>query len=268
MDLEAWAHDVDVDRPSVARMYDYYLGGSHNFTADRIAAAKVVGAMPAVPRIARANRAFLHRAIRYLLGQGVRQFLDVGSGIPTVGNVHDVAQRIAPETRVVYADVDTVAVALFQRLLEHNDRAVAIRGDLTQPKELITHPDVRGILDLDEPVGVLMVAVLPFVRDDAACRESTTWLRDHLPVGSHLALSHGLDTGFDPGQARAVEDVYEMTATPVTSRSRQRVLRFLSGFHLVEPGLVPPSRWRPDAPEDPAGRPEETGVVVGVGRVD
>jgi hypothetical protein len=266
MDLDTWARDVDIDVPSSARMYDYYLGGSHNFAADRQAADKVIAAMPQVPTIARANRAFLHRAVRYLLQQGVRQFLDIGSGIPTVGNVHEVTQRVAPDSRVVYADVDPVAVTLAQRLLEGNDHATAILADLRDPGVLLARPELRDVLDLSRPVGVLLVSVLHFVQDVDDPHGAVARLRDATVPGSWLVLSHGVDEGFAADQAEAVQGVYRGTKTPGGLRSRERIAAFFDGYELIDPGLVWLPEWRPagvgGVDEDPRG----IGIISGVGR--
>ena len=265
MDLRAWARDVDTDVPSSARMYDYYLGGSHNFTADRQAAAKVIAAMPQVPAIARANRAFLHRSVRFLLGQGIRQFLDIGSGIPTVGNVHELAHRIAPEARVVYADIDPVAVTLAQRLLDGTNRAAAILADLREPARLLAQPELLEVLDLSEPVAILLVSVLHFVPDADEPHRAVAWLRDACAPGSCLVVSQGIDEGFAADQAEAVQGVYRATTTPGGLRSRQQVTAFFDGYDLVEPGLVWLSQWRPDRSDEAEGHPERLGIVAGVG---
>src|SRR5689334_4703998 len=162
---EAWARDVDIERPSPVRMYDYYLGGSHNFAADRAAAEQVMAAIPNVREIAAANRAFLRDAVVYLLGQGIRQFLDIGSGIPTVGNVHEIARRVDPPARVLYVDTDPVAVAHSQQILTGNPDARAIAGDLTQPGAILDHPDFRSTVDIGRPVGLLLLSMLQFVPD-------------------------------------------------------------------------------------------------------
>jgi S-adenosyl methyltransferase len=264
MGTDEWAHGMDIEAPSSARMYDYYLGGSHNFTADREAAAKVIAAMPSAPRIARANRAFLHRSVRYMLAHGIRQFLDLGSGIPTVGNVHEVAHRVAPESRVVYVDIDPVAITLAGRLLDGDERAVAIRADLRRPQEVLQRPELLGVLDLTRPVGVLLVSVLHFVSDADDPHGVVASLRDSVVPGSYLALSHGLDTGFASEQAAAVQGVYRSTPTPGGLRTSEQIAAFFDGFELVEPGIVWLDQWRPDQ-ETAGGQPAETGIVAGVG---
>jgi hypothetical protein len=186
-----WTRDVDIDRPSAAGMYDYYLGGSHNFAVDRQAAEQVVKAIPNVRQIAVANRGFLREAVRHLLKLGARQVLDVGSGIPTVGNVHEVAQAVDHHARVVYVDIDPVAVIHAQQLLSGNDRATALAADLRHPEAILSHRSLRETLDLTQPVGLLLVSVLHFL-PDADAYPAVARLREALPPGSGLAISHNL----------------------------------------------------------------------------
>src|SRR5581483_6506441 len=171
--------------PSVARMYDYYLGGKDNFAADRQAAEQVIAAMPYVLQFTRANRAFLARAVTLMARQGVRQFLDLGSGLPTQENTHEVAQRVAEESRVVYVDNDPIVLTHARALLAGNDRTVVVQADLRDPRGVLDHPDVRGTLDLDRPVGVLLLAMLHFVTDDELASSIVTQLREALAGGSY-----------------------------------------------------------------------------------
>jgi hypothetical protein len=242
-------------------MYDYYLGGAHNFASDRAAAQKVIAALPATPAIASANRAYLARAVQFLVDAGVRQFLDVGSGIPTRGNVHEIAQAAAPDAKVVYVDVDPVAVTHSLALLRGNDRATAVHDDLLRPDRFLAHPDLRGLLDLTEPVGLLLVSVLHFIPDDGNPHAAVAQLREVLSPSSYLAISHGLREGFDPDAAATVRDVYSGTRSSASLRPRAEIARFFTGFDLVEPGLVDMTRWRPD----PAGEFQASGPGPGVG---
>jgi hypothetical protein len=272
-DLDQWAHrgGIDLRQATSARMYDYYLGGCNNFQADREAAEQVVARMPDVPLIARANRSFLRRVVRYLVGQGIRQFLDVGSGIPTVGNVHEVAQRDAPDSRVLYVDLDPVAVRHARHLLAGNPLAGAVEGDLRRPGELLEllgKPPVPEILDLTRPTALLMVSLLHFVPGPEA-HPAVARLRAALAPGSYLAVSHGASGGFDAGQAEAVQNVYQSTATPGGLRSGPEIADFFGDFELVDPGLVWVSQWRPEP--DPidegfGGDPRRSGILAGVGR--
>jgi hypothetical protein len=257
---------------TAARMYDYYLGGIHNFPADREAAREVVKRFPFIPAAARANRAFLGRGVRYLARAGIHQFLDIGSGIPTVGNVHEVAQEIAPDARVVYVDIDPVAVAESLDLLAGNERAVAVRGDLRSPDEILAHPQVRGMLDFAQPVGVLLAAVLHFVTEDDLAYGAVERLLGAAAPGSYLLASHVATEVFQaPGihLAGADEDVYQRrTATPGTIRTRPEVQRFFTGLELVDPGVVWVHEWRPDGDDlaGPVDVPHGSGLWAGVGR--
>lgn len=256
---------IQLEQPSGARMYDYFLGGSHNFEVDREAARKVIAAMPEVPLRAQANRAFLRRAVRFLVASGVRQFLDIGSGIPTVGNVHEIAQQADPASRVVYVDVDPIAVAHSQELLRDNPQAVILQEDLRNAEQIMTHPDVRGLLDFTQPIGVLMVAILHFLPDEAEPHRRVATIRDQLPFGSFLALTHGNLDRLTEAQRAPGEEVYRQD-TGFYSRSEEDIARFFDGFALVPPGLVWAPEWRPDSPS-PFSRPEDSIMLAGVGRI-
>jgi SAM-dependent methyltransferase len=263
---------IDQKPATAARIYDYHLGGTHNFPADRAAAQAVTEVYPLVPAMARANRAFLRRAVRYLVGTGIRQFLDVGSGIPTQGNVHEIAQALAPDARVVYVDIDPVAVAEGQEILERNPRATAIRGDLRAPQEILDHPQVRKLLDLDQPTALLLCAVLHFVTDDEVAHTSMARLRAAVPPGSHLVVSHATTMEHLAADDRNIDLVHTVyrrqTATPFTLRSRCQIEAFFAGLEMVEPGLTWVPLWRPD-PDDPSeftDCPTQCCGLAGVGR--
>ncbi len=257
--------DVDVDRPNPARMYDYYLGGFHNFAADRELAEQAIGAWPQVPTIARVNRDFLRRAVTYLVGQGVDQFLDIGSGVPTVGNVHEVAQGLAPKSRVVYVDIEPVAVTHSRQILAGNPRAVAVRGDLRQPQAILDHPEVRGLLDFSRPVGLLLVAVLPFIAGQELPQRVLGQLRRGLAGGSWLVLSHITSEFISPELTAKVDGLYRQSTSPVTWRDRDQVRGLFDGYDLMDPGIVLAERWRPDDAGPDQGR-EPCSVWAGVGR--
>jgi trans-aconitate methyltransferase len=232
-----------------ARIYDYYLGGVHHFPADRDAAEQVAAVYPFVPATARANRAFLRRAVGTLVDLGIRQFLDIGSGIPTSGNVHEIAQARVPDARVVYVDIDPVAVAESLELLEGNRFAAVIRADLREPRAILAHPAVRRLLDFTAPIGLLLAAVLHFVPEDDEAYGAVEYLVHALPSGSYLAVSHVASESFLPVTEASPpqEDVYRSrTATPGTVRTRADVARFFTGLELIEPGLVWADEWRPD----------------------
>jgi len=255
--LPDWApKDVDLTRPSAARMYDYYLGGAHNFEVDREVARKALGLIPEGVELAQANRAFLHRAVQYLLGQGIRQFVDIGSGIPTVGNVHEtVEQRVPGEGRVLYVDHDPVAVAHSEMILGNDHPGVRVlQGDLLRPQEILDSPQRRAVIDLDQPVAVLIVAVLHFVPESAEPEKLIQQFYDVVAPGSHLVVSHGTAEGASPTAARLAK-LYETATDRPTFRSRDRVGELFAGWDLVDPGVVWVPQWRPTRPEDAdAGR--------------
>lgn len=242
-----WApEDIDITRPSVARVYDYALGGSHNFAADREFAEQVFAAMPDAPRTARENRVFLRRAVQYLCAAGIDQFLDLGSGIPTVGAVHEVAHAADPTARIVYVDHEPVAVAHTRRLLADDDRITVLSADLRDPAAVLAAPEVREHLDLRRPVAVLLVSVLHFVDDEDDPAGIVAAYTGALAGGSHVALSHG--TTDDRADADGAVAVYNGTRSPgaMRARSHAEVRALLGGLTLVEPGLVRLPLWRPE----------------------
>ena len=251
----AWAPgEVDIETPSTARMYDYYLGGSHNFAADRELAEQAMAVWPDARHFAMANRACLRRVVRYLAESGIDQFLDLGSGIPTVGNVHEVARAANPKARTLYVDSDPVAHAHGEALLAGEPDARFLHADLRYPRAVLTSAQLTGFLDLSRPIAVLLFLALPFVPDDddpagivAAYREATV-------PGSYIALTHG--TGdYRPQAITQVRDVYEHASHSLTLRSKTQITDLLRGYELVEPGVVDTILWRPDpdAPADPLG---------------
>ncbi len=263
MERPSWAPEgIDLDRPNAARMYDYALGGSHNFAVDREMVEKVEAMMPGSSLIAHANRAFLRRAVRFCLDAGVRQFLDLGSGIPTVGSVHEVARPVAPETRVVYVDVDEVAVAHSQAILRDYPNATAIRGDARAPADILDHAEVRRMIDFSAPVAVLLIAILHFVPDEDDPAGLVRAFGEPLAPGSLLVLSHGTPDE-RPDDADTVGQLYRGTSTPLYLRSRSSVAALFGDFVLVEPGVTWVSAWRPEPGETETERRE---LLAGVGR--
>ncbi|MEV8094599.1 SAM-dependent methyltransferase [Kitasatospora sp. NPDC085879] len=257
---------TDLEKPNAARMYDYYLGGSHNFEADRQTARKAVELWPELPQIMRANRAFLRRAVQHLAETGITRFLDIGSGIPTFGPVHEAARQVAPDARVVYVDNDPVAVAHSRLLLQDDPASSVVQADLRYVDDLLARPEPAALLAEGEPVAVMLVAVLHFVPDDDDPHKLVARLRDALPPGSALVLSHASLEG-RPDQAGAHQDLYRRTPTPLTMRGRDAIEAFFDGFDLVEPGLVYLPEWRPDVPEAVGPHPERMTGVAGVGRL-
>lgn len=268
MERPDWApQGIDLSRPSVSRIYDYYLGGSHNFEVDREAARKAIDVFPGLPKIMQANRAFMRRAVRYAVSQGVTQFLDIGSGIPTFGNVHEVALETDPTCRVVYVDNDPVAVAHSRAVLEGTPGATVLAADFRSPRDILESEQVKRELDLDKPVALLLVALLHFIGDDTEPDKSIAAFRDALPSGSLLTLTHASTEGGPrtTDEGKHVQSVYSKTNAQLVLRSRAQVERFFEGFELVEPGLVSMPNWRPDSPVDQEDPVVFTGFA-GVGR--
>jgi hypothetical protein len=261
MERPSWAPEgIDLDRPNAARMYDYALGGSHNFAVDREMVEKVEAIQPGSSLVAHANRGFLRRAVSYCLDMGIRQFLDLGAGIPTSGAVHEVAQARIPDARVVYVDADPVAVAHGRAILAGNPYTTALAGDVRRAAELLADPAVTEVLDLSQPVAVLLIAVLHFVPDEDDPYAIVSGIRDRLVSGSHLVLSHGCQDE-RPEVAEKVRQAYRGTATPLALRPRDAIAQLFTGFDLVDPGLVWVTAWRPREPE-----PERNEMLAGVGR--
>jgi S-adenosyl methyltransferase len=253
------------DRPNIARVYDYLLGGSHNFAADRASAAEFLARWPDARETMIANREFLGRAVRFLAGQaGIRQFLDVGSGIPTMGNVHPIAQQAAPGARVVYVDIDEVAVLHSRAILDGNDHAIAIQADLRNPPAILDNPELRDLLDLSQPTALLLVAILHFLPDRDEPATLVGQLRGALAPGSYVVISHGTTDGQPQHVAEAMEH-YAQTTAEFQPRAHAEVLRFFDGLDLIDPGLVRVPRWRPDDPQD-AQLAERIAAYGGAGR--
>jgi len=260
---------VDVTRPSVARVYDYYLGGSHNFATDRAFAREVLQVYPELTAISRDNRDFLRRAVLYLCSQGIDQFLDLGSGIPTVGNVHEVAQTVNPRARVVYVDHDPVAVTHSRELLSGTDGVVAIQADLREPARVIKLAVAVGDLDLTRPVAVLMVSVLHFVGDEQHPAELVAQYMSAMARGSYVALSHARSDG--KRDAAATEQVYNRSRSPspMRFRSTAEIGSLFGDLIVVDPGVVHLPSWRPELGDD--ADPDvgaDYPALAGVGRRD
>jgi len=239
---------IDASVATPARMYDYWLGGHNNFAADRIAAQKVLEIWPEAPLVARENRSFLGRVVRFLVAEaGIRQFLDLGTGLPATGSVHQVAQGIAPESRVIYVDNDPMVLA-HARSLKTGSRAAVIRADLRDADTILARPDTRRLIDFSQPLAVLFVAVLHFVEDPDA-HQAVARYKDAAPPGSYLVVSHGtVEDEVDPELAAASTAAYSRTASPIFTRPRPKILEFFDGWEILEPGLVPVMQWRPDQP--------------------
>ncbi len=256
---------IDVTRPNVARIYDYLLGGKDNFAADRKAAKRLIEAIPDVAEIARDNRSFLGRVVRHLaIEGGIRQFLDLGSGLPTQANVHELAQGVAPDTRVVYVDNDPVVASHGRALLASGDQVGMVFGDLRDPASILRAPDVLALLDRAEPLAVLCTSTLHFIADEAEPHRIIAEYRDHLAPGSYLAISHGTLEDGPTGEGEKAEGVYRQASSQLHVRPLPDVLRFFDGFELVEPGLAWIAEWRPEPGTAPTGR--QHSMRGGVGR--
>jgi hypothetical protein len=257
---------VDIDQPSVARVYDYYLGGSHNFQADRAFAAQVIAAMPDMPWIVHENRAFLRRAVRFMAQSGVDQFVDLGSGIPTVGNVHEIVAAVNPAGRVVYVDHDPIAVAHSRAILDGNPDATVIPADLRSPADVLAHPDLRRLVDLDRPVGVILNAVLHFVTDDGEAAGIVTEIARRVAAGSYVAISHASRDRMDDVGQRA-QSLYQRSVATVAARTHAEVLALFGDLTLVDPGVVQMPMWRPDSPDDIGPKAQNYPGYGGVARI-
>lgn len=233
--------------PNVARMYDYYLGGKDNYKADRAAADQVVAAMPNVLTFTRANRRFLARVVTLLARQGIRQFLDIGSGLPTQENTHEMAQRTALESRVVYVDNDPVVLAHGRALLADNPRTTVVQADLRDPGAIIDNSEVRRLLDFDQPVAILLLAILHFIPDAADPAGIVRTLREALVPGSYLAISHGHAGKVSRDVEKQVRGAYSNTAAgDIIPRTPEQILEYFNDMDVLEPGLVPVEAWRPE----------------------
>jgi hypothetical protein len=260
---------INASVPNVARIYDYILGGKDNFAADRRAAQQLLAALPDIGGVVRDNRSFIGRVVRFLAGEaGIRQFLDLGAGLPTQNCVHEMAHAIAPDARVVYVDNDPVVCSHGQALLGSGDTVGVVLGDLRRPADILGNPEVLAKLDFSQPVGVLCVCALHFVPEEEKPHQIIAEYRDHLAPGSYLAITHGITAETpenDPdGVIESVTNVYQNASAQIHVRSTKEIERFFTGFEIIEPGLVWTANWRPDPGTRPAGRPDS--LYGGVGR--
>jgi SAM-dependent methyltransferase len=264
----SWAPaEVDIDRPASSRIYDVFLGGSHNFAADRQLADRAVAHMPELPAVLREGRAFLRRAVRFLaVKAGLCQFLDLGSGMPTAGNVHEIAQQVDPTNRVAYVDIDPVTVAHSRAILADNRYATMIRADLRHPLQILRDPQVEQILDFNRPVAVLLLASLHFVADHDDPAGIVAQLRRVVAPGSYLAIAHASDDGQPPAGLGAAQDVYAQPDSRVVMRSRAQIEALFTGWELVPPGLTRTPLWRPDPDATPPAQAAEFPGFAGVAK--
>ncbi|MGW1074725.1 SAM-dependent methyltransferase [Streptomyces sp. NPDC002537] len=267
------AEEIDTSRPHPARMYDYYLGGWDNYEVDRQAAEHVIQAHPQVKLSARANRAFLQRAVRECVRDGIRQIIDIGTGIPTSPNTHEVARETADDVRVAYVDNDPIVATHAGAKLTNAGRAAFVLGDVRRPEEILAHPVVRELVDFTEPVALLLVAVLHFVKDEEDPAGIVAALGDALPSGSRLVLSHataepyeGYDEGYTDVKARdSVLGTYKNATAALNLRGRAAIEPLFGDFALQDPGLVRVPLWRPDGPVPSPKELSNTVFYGGVG---
>ncbi len=248
--------NIGLTKANVARMWDFFLGGKDNFAVDREAVNKILEVAPQAPALARENRAFLGRAVRLLAHSGIRQFIDVGSGLPTRDNVHEVAQIVAPDARVAYVDNDPVVLSHSRALLTTTgNRTVVIQADMRRSDDILDHPDLKDVIDLYKPVAVLFTSVLNLLTDDERPAEVVARFRERMAPGSHVVISH-VSAQTHVEAARRGNAVYARVASARhTLRDREQILRLFDGFELIPPGLVPTREWRPDRS---AARPESS----------
>lgn len=260
-----WRITFRPDIPSPARIYDFLLGGKDNYPADRQAAQELLSAVPDVRMFALQNRAFLRRAVTYLAGEaGIRQFIDIGTGLPTQGNVHELAQRAVPGARVVCVDNDPIVLAHGRAMLHGVADTAILEHDLRKPGDILRDPELSKLIDLDEPVGLLLVAVMHFIPDEEDPAGLIGQLMDALPSGSHIALSHA--TADSRPESVQGEKVYERATAQARARSRDQVLAMVAGLDLVDPGLVWAPQWRPEPDIGPDDDPGRSHVYVVVAR--
>jgi hypothetical protein len=254
---------LDTSVPNVARMYDFLLGGKEHFASDREAAAELMKAVPDIAAVCRFNREFLWRAVRFLAsGAGIRQFIDIGTGLPTQGSVHEVAQAVEPATRVLYVDNDPVVVSHAQALLVNAPTVVAINKDLRYPRQIMEHPALQALIDMDKPVAVLLIAVLHFIPDNADPYGIVDELKAAMPAGSYLVLSHATGDDVPAEVTDQVRQVYSRANAPAAPRTSAEITRFFDGLELIGPGLADVRTW-PDQARPDAAR---TIFLAGIGR--
>jgi S-adenosyl methyltransferase len=259
--------EVNTSVPNIARMNDYFLGGKDNFAADREAAEAVLAIVPEVKIMSQENRAFLHRAVRFMADEGIRQFIDVSSGLPTQRNTHEVARAAYPDSRTVYVDKDPVVLSHARAILVDNSQTGVVDGNILEPAKILADPGLNELIDLNEPVGVIILTALHFIPHSDGPFKAVAWLREALPSGSLLAISHAV---FDtrPDVVEPIEELYRSVLDrpgESAARTRDEVLPFFDGLELVEPGLVDMRAWRPDEPVtlEPVGT---VWMAAGIGR--
>jgi len=260
---------IDRTKPHPARRYDYWLGGKDNFAADRESAELIASAFPTIRIAGLENRKFLQRAVRYLTAEaGIRQFLDVGAGLPSAGNVHEVAQKIAPESRVVYVDNDPIVLVHARALLNSSPEGATayLDADLRDPDRILGSREVRDVLDLTRPTALILVAVMHFITDDTAYTYFDR-LKGALAPGSHIVMTHASDDFLSEEQRIRSEELNRQSGVPFTLRSKAAFARFFEGLELIEPGIASVVDWRPDVPPEQRPSREDASMTCAVARV-
>jgi hypothetical protein len=266
----SWVAKLNTSVAHPARRYDYWLGGKDNFAADRESGDAVAAAFPTVRTAAIENRRFLRRAVHYLAKEaGLRQYLDIGTGIPTAGNTHEVAQEIAPESRVVYVDNDPIVLVHARALLTSSSEGATayLDADLREPDKILDDPGLLSTIDLSRPVALMLVAVLHFVKDDDDPYGNVARLVSAMPSGSYLTISHATSDHMPPETSAAVGGADARTRVPFQFRSREQFARFLDRLELVPPGIVSVAEWRAESEVDPRPSAAETAVYGAVARI-
>jgi len=265
---EDWAPPgVDTNKPSIARVYDYVLGGKDNFAIDRQVGDLALQITPDGPQAAKANRAFLRRVVHYLAAEaGVDQFLDLGSGLPSQGNVHEVAQAANPKARVIYVDSDPIVLAHGRALLGNTETTRVIQADIRAPDDVLNHPDVNALIDFDRPVALLLLSILHHIQDGEDPTGLAAALREPLVPGSFVAVSHFHNPGDEhpdaSQKAMVVEKIFNQTLGTGRWRTRDEILAYFGDYEMLEPGLVPLPEWRP-RPGDTSEQSDTYHTVVG-----
>ncbi|GAA0464197.1 hypothetical protein Ade02nite_31110 [Paractinoplanes deccanensis] len=262
------ASGIDPNVAHPARRYNYWLGGKDNFAADRASGDELERLFPKVRLGALANRAMLQRATRFLAAEaGIRQFLDIGTGLPTADNTHEVAQRVAPESRIVYVDNDPLVMVHARALLNSSPegRTAYIEADLNDPERILADPALEETLDLKQPVALMLIAVLHFIHGDGAAKPIVTRLLDALPSGSYLVATHATSDFGTPEQQALYRQLIEQGKSDVWTRPRDEFAALFDGLELIDPGVVPASEWRPDPGTEIPAR-SDINVWTAVGR--
>ena len=268
-DLPDWVPGaVDMDEPSIARIYDYLLGGYHNFEIDRQLADMSLQIYPDMALASQVSRAFLRRVVNYLLDQGITQFVDIGSGIPTLGHLHEIAQRRNPENRVVYIDIDPVAIAHSKAILREKPYTLVFQADARDPQTIFEHIEKEAALDFSKPVAFLFIALLHYIVDADEVRHLIGEYSSRLAPGSYMAFTHGTYENAPPGVAESLMNLSSKSRHSMLYRSRDDIATLFPKMEIVEPGIVPTPLWHPEGPEDLfLAQPERSLAYAGVARL-